>query len=290
MAFEDTNVAADFINKALELKSNKITGKDIIREKQEYITSRFDKKEVDVLYKLKDKNIYFLIEHQSTVDYFMPYRIMEYQVEILRSNSHLFMDKKEKIPRVIAIVIYTGKNNWNVEQDIRNMQEEFRGTKTQALGVYNLIDIHDYTKQELLDKENLIYDLLLVEKSKNIEELKQNLQEISRKVDTNKELLEKIIQITMIPVIGKAKTEELIKQIYKKDKEGDNMLAASRMLLNEMQMNRDLGREEGIRKGRKEGRKEGIYEIAKKMLKDKIGIETIKKWTGLTEKEIEEIK
>ena len=278
MAFEDTNVAADFINKALELKSNKITGKDIIREKQEYITSRFDKKEVDVLYKLKDKNIYFLIEHQSTVDYFMPYRIMEYQVEILRSNSHLFMDKKEKIPRVIAIVIYTGKNNWNVEQDIRNMQEEFRGTKTQALGVYNLIDIHDYTKQELLDKENLIYDLLLVEKSKNIEELKQNLQEISRKVDTNKELLEKIIQITMIPVIGKAKTEELIKQIYKKDKEGDNMLAASRMLLNEMQMNRDLGR------------KEGIYEIAKKMLKEKIGIETIKKWTGLTEKEIEEIK
>ena len=157
MAFEDTNVAADFINKALELKSNKITGKDIIREKQEYITSRFDKKEVDVLYKLKDKNIYFLIEHQSTVDYFMPYRIMEYQVEILRSNSHLFMDKKKKIPRVISIVIYTGKNNWNVEQDIRNMQEEFRGTKTQALGVYNLIDIHDYTKQELLDKENLIY-------------------------------------------------------------------------------------------------------------------------------------
>ena len=56
------------------------------------------------------------------------------------------------------------------------------------------------------------------------------------------------------------------------------MLAASRMLLNEMQMNRDLGR------------KEGIYEIAKKMLKEKIGIETIKKWTGLTEKEIEEIK
>ena len=68
------------------------------------------------------------------------------------------------------------------------------------------------------------------------------------------------------------------------------MLAASRMLLNEMQMNRDLGREEGIRKGRKEGKKEGIYETAKKMLKDKIGIETIKKWTGLTEKEIEEIK
>ena len=278
MAFEDTNVAADFINKALQLKSNKITGKDIIREKQEYITSRFDKKEVDVLYKLKDKNIYFLIEHQSTVDYFMPYRIMEYQVEILRSNSHLFMDKKEKIPRVIAIVIYTGKNNWNVEQDIRNMQEEFRGTKTQALGVYNLIDIHDYTKQELLDKENLIYDLLLVEKSKNIEELKQNLQEISRKVDTNKELLEKIIQITMIPVIGKAKTEELIKQIYKKDKEGDNMLAASRMLLNEMQMNRDLGK------------KEGIYEIAKNMRKNKIEINLIQKCTGLTEKEIREIK
>ncbi len=62
------------------------------------------------------------------------------------------------------------------------------------------------------------------------------------------------------------------------------------------------GKKEGIEEGKREGIKEGIkegiiqgtikskYEIAKKLLKNNISIENIKNWTGLSNKEINEIK
>lgn len=52
----------------------------------EHITMDFRGKQVDVLYKLKDKEVYFIIEHQSTKDRNMPYRIMEYEVEVMRES------------------------------------------------------------------------------------------------------------------------------------------------------------------------------------------------------------
>ena len=40
-----------------------------------YITEKFEYKNADIVYKLKDKELYFLIEHQTKVDYSMAYRI-----------------------------------------------------------------------------------------------------------------------------------------------------------------------------------------------------------------------
>ena len=49
------------------------------------------------------------------------------------------------------------------------------------------------------------------------------------------------------------------------------------------------GRKEGIEKGKIEGRLEGIIETAKKMLCDKLSIESVSKYTGLTFKEVEKL-
>jgi predicted transposase/invertase (TIGR01784 family) len=45
-------------------------------------------------------------------------------------------------------------------------------------------------------------------------------------------------------------------------------------------------RDEGRREGMKEGMKEGKLETVRRMLSDDVPIETIIKYTGLTEKEI----
>ena len=298
MILEDEEVAADFINKVLNLKRDKIKGEDIIKERTEYITSRFNKKEVDILYRLKDRKVYFLIEHQSTVDYLMPYRILEYQMEIIRSNIDLrkVMNREEKIPKILAIVIYTGKKKWNAEEDIENMQEEMEGVKGR-LGIYNFIDVNKYTKEELLEKKNLVYNMILIEKSKDTEELEENLKEVVSKSDKNKEIVERIIKITMLPTFGEKKTKELIKKLYKKEG-SDNMLQVTRMLNNELRMKHNEGRRkgrregiaEGIAEGRKEGIKEGILKVAKNLLEKKIDISEVKELTGLTEKEIMKIK
>ena len=56
---------------------------------------------------------------------------------------------------------------------------------------------------------------------------------------------------------------------------------------------REEGKAEGIKEGKAEGIKEGIekrnYTIAKSMKKENIDIETIKRITGLTIKEIEKL-
>ena len=50
------------------------------------------------------------------------------------------------------------------------------------------------------------------------------------------------------------------------------------------------GKKEGIEEGKKEGIIKSKYEIAKKLLKNNISTENIKNWTGLSNKEINEIK
>ena len=80
--------------------------------------------EADVVYKLKGKNEFFLIEHQSKVDYRMPFRILKYEMAIVESAIDEKECKKKDYlyPRVNAIVLYTGKQKWNVSKTFNEAQ------------------------------------------------------------------------------------------------------------------------------------------------------------------------
>ena len=65
------------INKATNAK---IKIEDIEKYKSSFINKLFQNREADTVYKMKDKNIFFLIEHQTKIDYSMTFRILEYQV------------------------------------------------------------------------------------------------------------------------------------------------------------------------------------------------------------------
>ena len=77
---------ANFLNQFLELKE-KIEEKQIIQCHTDFITRQYKDKHSDIIYKLKDEPVYFLIEHQSTVDKEMPLRIWEYVGEIIRTET-----------------------------------------------------------------------------------------------------------------------------------------------------------------------------------------------------------
>ena len=156
------------------------------------------------------------------------------------------------------------------------MQEEFEETEGE-LGIYKFLDVNKYTKEELLEKNNLVYDMLLIEKSKNTEELEKNMDEVIKAIKNSKELMERIIKITMLPTFGERKTKELIKKLYKNEG-SDNMLQVTRMLNNELRLKH------------KEGIREGILKVARNLLKKKADISEIKELTGLTEEEIMNIK
>ena len=110
------------INKAL--KPKKEIKEEIELYTSKFVTSKYEYRESDIIYKVKNKNIFFIIEHQSTVDYSMVYRMLEYSVEIMRQIIEGKENKRKvyKYPLIIPIVIYTGDKNWNAKLCMREVR------------------------------------------------------------------------------------------------------------------------------------------------------------------------
>ncbi len=111
---------AKFLNKFLNLK---IKAEELEKYNNSYINQRFKNREADVVYRIKNQNIFLLIEHQTKIDKKMPIRLLEYSTEIMESAIE---DKKYKTePMVIPIVLYTGKTKWNINKDTKDSQQLF---------------------------------------------------------------------------------------------------------------------------------------------------------------------
>ena len=78
-------------------------------------------------------------------------------------------------------------------------------TKLKA-GNYNLVDINDYTKEELLQEKTLISKMMLLEKSESTEESIEMLEKIIPNTNKEeKELLKRVISILFGEKIGEEK-------------------------------------------------------------------------------------
>ena len=75
---------------------------------------------------MKDKNIFFLIEHQSTIDLSMPYRIENYALEIINTavDKEKMKSNNYRYPKVIPIVLYTGEKKWKANLSFSDVQEK----------------------------------------------------------------------------------------------------------------------------------------------------------------------
>lgn len=217
----------------------------------------------------------------------MPYRILEYEVAIIESaiNMNKIKNKEYKIPLVIPIVLYTGNKKWNAKKYLKECQEEFERTKI-PLGNYNLVDINDFTEEELINNKTFLSKMMLIERGKNIDEIIKILNEVVLKTkDEDKELLKRIILIIFEEKIGYKETMKLIDKLEGGNKE---MLAVVETIRRENQMYINMGRKEGRKEVRKE-MKNNLYQIAKKLIERNTPKEDILEITGLKEKDIEKI-
>ena len=185
LILEDNQQMANLINDTLKLR-NKLTKDDIIKYKGSYITEEFQNRELDVVYKMKERNIFFLIEHQTKIDYAMPKRILEYEVAIIKSAFDKNIRKNSKLPKVIPIVIYTGKRKWTAKKYIEDCQEKLEDAEELKMGQYYLVDINDYNEKQMIETEQFLYNAFLIEKSKNSEELYENLKKKLQKKQQKK--------------------------------------------------------------------------------------------------------
>ena len=121
---DDKKVAVNFLNDVLKLEE-KITENEIEKYNSSFISNSLINQEADIIYKIKDKNIFFLIEHQTKIDYKMPIRILEYELAIIKSaiETKSISKTKNKIPRVVPIVLYTGRKKWDAKIYIEELQK-----------------------------------------------------------------------------------------------------------------------------------------------------------------------
>ena len=275
-----------FINKIFNLEE-KLEEKDIEKYNRKFVSVDYTNQESDVIYKLKNKEIFILVEHQTKIDKKMPIRILKYELEIIRSR----MDENNRLefPIIIPIVLYTGKQRWNAKINYPSYNSElarYRGLKKVE---YNLVDINDYTIEDLYKENSILTKIMILEKSNKYIEIINNVDKIVNKVydsklytQTQKEMLLNILNNTMINIVGNKKLKE-----YKiKLEGGENMLALYEMIENE----RNEIYSTGIKEGKVKGKIEGIKAIAKKMLRMKFDKDTIMKATGIKEDELENLK
>lgn len=155
--------AVKIINRVLS-KDDRITESSIQKYNSSLISNELKNSESDVIYKLKNENVFFLIEHQTKIDYLMPYRILQYELEIISSVlvDKKYIDRNYKFPEIIAIVLYTGNRKWNANLDLRSSQYKWKKYEGQELSKYNIVDINQIKDKELLEENSIISKVMLI--------------------------------------------------------------------------------------------------------------------------------
>lgn len=276
----DKEEARKFINKYLELEIP-IQKDSIELYNSSYITEAYKSKESDVVYKMKDKNIFFLIEHQSKIDLSMPYRMENYGMQIINTAID-----KEKIgksnylyPKVIPIVLYTGNKKWKAKLSFSELQEKLPSYKENEKS-YTIVDINNYTKEKLIKDELFVTKVMLLEKSKTTKELIENAKDTLKNISESKfGKMVKIIYLLLGKKLGEDETKRILNIIIEKGE--DDMLDVIERI--EERERRELKQRE------LKGKKEGIIEIAKNMIKQGCDIDFIYTITGLKKNKIEEL-
>ena len=216
---EDKKEVVSFINKALKLENKReaLRENDIEKYVGKFITHTFQYAETDVVYRKKDQDIFFLIEHQSTIDYSMPYRILMYSLEIMKSmiDEKQLKKKSYKLPMIYPIILYTGDKKWNVEKYIETRQQKIPGCEPARFYEYNIIDINEYSENELLKDEMFLSKIMLLEKSTTSQQMIENLRKIMKGNLTEKNIrfLKRILYYVWDKEIGEKETQNLLKEL-----------------------------------------------------------------------------
>ena len=281
---ENREQTAKFLDMVLG-SGKDITAKNLELYNKEFITDKFEKNETDIVYKVTNLNVYIIIEHQSTADRAMPYRVRKYKTALMESviNKKEIKKANYKLPRIIAIVLYTGKQKWQ-NKKLEDMQEPLEWYK-EDYDEFILVDVNNLKKEEILEGNLIITKVMLLEREENLKNVIKDIEIIMDKEKIKqdiqyKELLKVFIEYTFINEKYKAirkYIETLINKIFDEEGDDETMSHVTQLF------------DEAFDKAERRGKKRGKQEVAKAMKADKVSYEIISKFTGLKLEEIEEL-
>lgn len=121
-AMANKQVAKEFFQTSLPKElAEKINWEVFDLQPGSHVDRRHKELIIDVLYRTEIEGhaayLYLLVNHQSTVDKFMPFWTIQYTCNII--DKHL--GTHGTIPLVVPLVVYHGKTPWNSSNNINDL-------------------------------------------------------------------------------------------------------------------------------------------------------------------------
>ncbi|MCT8343369.1 Rpn family recombination-promoting nuclease/putative transposase [Photorhabdus kleinii] len=253
----------------------------------------------DVLYSLKagkgDGYVYCLIEHQSSPDKHMAFRLLRYAIAAMQ--RHLDAGHKT-LPLVIPVLFYQGKvspypysMSWLQEFDDPKLASELYSKD------FPLVDITVIADDEIMKHRRMAVLELLQKhiRQRDLADLLEQLVTLLLEGYTTQEQLVSVINYMLQAGESHDPTALLNTLALRMPQHEEALMTIAEKLRLEgeqrgIQKGIQLGEQKGIQLGEQKGRKEEAIKIARTMLANGLDRTTVMKMTGLSEDELAQIR
>ncbi|MGL5068972.1 MAG: Rpn family recombination-promoting nuclease/putative transposase [Sarcina sp.] len=185
--------------------------------------------------------------------------------EYAKNAKHSKSDKGIKIPAVIPIVLYNGKQVWDVPNEFRKMfcnEEKFHSGVLNF--TYDIFDVNNgFTKEELLEKKDATSAIFLLDQKIKAEEFLGRIASIVLFFEGLSDEQLKQIKHWIKNTTEEALKEKAINLLESKKEEVVKMVANNAFAITEM---KEEERKKGELKGKLQGKLEGKLEAVKAFL------------------------
>ena len=322
LIFSDHRLFSEFIRDFIHIDILK----DLRPENIEDLSERFipltrNSRDSDTVKRIKLKNappffVIAILEHESQVNFRSSFKMLEYiflvldawEKEAEKEAPGASRRKNFKYPPVLPIVFYDGKHNWTAEKNFFDrtfLNKAFE--KYIPKFEYELIDLKDYSKDDIMGFGDALSYIMLIDKFRNTREKTFSqylpmdyIEKLKLHIPSNLNKLLVDVSVCLVEAGGYNRFDakqvaDLMKLANKK--EYDGMFEAAIESIQEGQQRalkrgrkegHKEGREEGLEIGREEGYKEKL-QTAANLKKLGVSVDIIAQATGLSVDEIEKL-
>ncbi|KJV81410.1 putative permease [Rickettsia hoogstraalii str. RCCE3] len=308
-AFENPIVAKEFFEMHLPRQIKAMFSSHSLKmEKESFVEANLQHSISDILFSAKFKDetgyLWILLEHQSTPDHFMAFRLFKYMTDI--AARHLTLNPKSKhLPFVYPLIFYNGKKKYNAPKNIWDLCQHKELMQDIWTKDHQVINVHDIPDEELKQRAfagilqffmKHIHERDLLKRWYEVADL---LPEFAL-AEIGLDYLELILTYTLIKIEKSDKIElEKILKSHLNTEQGEKLMTSlahhweQQGVEKGIQQGLQIGEAKGLQIGRNEGmqigRNEERYKVAKNMYNAGSDIAFISKVTGLSISELNEL-
>ena len=275
-------------------------------EKETYVEDTLKSRLSDIVYSVQTKPndkgktdttlVYTLVEHQSSPDYLIAFRLWKYSLLLLERHT----EKRNKLPVILPLVLYNGKKKYNVPMNLWELFTYPILAKKAMGDDYHLIDLNAMDDRDIDYEKHLsfvLYTLKHIHDRDTLKMLEQAMAKCTKALilDKGKDYVHTKLILWYTDSKVSAKNKQLLEQLIvenlpKEDTDKIMRTIADTYIEEGINKGIAIGKNEGIAIGEARGITKGatnkVIEIARRMLQEKTDIKFISSVTGISIDEI----